>query len=478
MQECQHLLPEEMDQYDAHFYRCSCGHEETIVLPEFKMHSYQCPRCSNDGFTYGFNAMDRDNIFQNESINFEYECEQVEDHFEVIAYVKVPIDADYIRQRLVFAKKHLYYWNIYNDGLERHNLDTAPGHVRSAMNKILKNVIFDTFKKSHTVLHQKRPWLVGNEKIKEILFHMSNPRLVDTYFFHWKKYEELRGIVTPALVSNIEQALMYLINHRKERSIKKVVFEQYEKWRQRCVLVDNLHDIKQLIPYDSAQVFIISRCFDDPNIVVRLLGKDLGLIFSEMSDDGYEMKDMIWLVMFLKKIYSEKQIAVLLQSIEGSPSSWSDILRLIPRYKNAIRRFFRKIKLTVDNLHDEIINSSQYLENKLLTTAKFSYEKDYVSACGVENGLEFQLPMSGAVLREWAHLLQNCMEGYTIPIKKRTTTIFGVFKEDQLYYGVEISDGEIMQMSGKYNEDVPEYDSQVIIDWTEKYFGHLIVACN
>ena len=147
-------------------------------------------------------------------------------------------------------------------------------------------------------------------------------------------------------------------------------------------------------------------------------------------------------------------------------------------YKNAIRRFFRKIKLTVDNLHDEIINSSQYLENKLLTTAKFSYEKDYVSACGVENGLEFQLPMSGAVLREWAHLLQNCMEGYTIPIKKRTTTIFGVFKEDQLYYGVEISDGEIMQMSGKYNEDVPEYDSQVIIDWTEKYFGHLIVACN
>ena len=475
MQECQHLLQETMSQYNAHFYRCLCGYEETIVLPEFKTHSYQCPRCGNEEFIYGFNAIDRDNVIKNESTALEYECQQVEGGFEVVAYVNVPIDADYIRQRIVFAKKRLYYWYIDHDGLEKHNLDTVSDHICSTMGKMLKQVIIDTFRNSHTVLHQRRSWLVDKGKINEMLFHMANPQLVDTCFFHWKKYKELRGLATPVLIPNIEQALLYLISYRKERSIRRVVFEQYEKWSQRCVLIEHLHDIRHLIPYDPAQIFIISRCFDDPNIVVRLLEKDLGLMFSEMSDAEYEMKDMIWLVKFLKKFYSEKQIAALLLTIEGFTGPWYDLLRLVPRYKNAIRKYFQKVKLTVDNLHDEIINSSQYFENKLLNNVEFSYEQDYEFACCIESGLNFQLPRSSEILRGWAHLLQNCLEGYAISIKKRKTTVYGVFKEDQLCYAVEVSEGEIIQMSGRYNDEIPEYERQVILEWKKRYLEHLSV---
>ena len=39
-------------------------------------------------------------------------------------------------------------------------------------------------------------------------------------------------------------------------------------------------------------------------------------------------------------------------------------------------------------------------------------------------------------------------------------------------YGLK-RDGEIIQMSGKYNDEILEYESQVILDWKEKYLEHL-----
>lgn len=492
MNECQHLLSEDMSQYDAHFFHCLCGYEDVVLSLHYQTPTYNCPICKNVQFIYGFNAQ-KSSFLENEPLVLEYACRQNDQSFKAEAYLDVPIGADYMRKCMTFNKRVLFSYAIYYDGNEeKETYLRAPVFIQSVMKEQLHFTIFNSFKRAQPLLHQKRPWLISKKRITEILFYLDNPQCLDSAYFYWKRYKELRSISRTKPILKVEQALGYLINNRKERSIKRALFEEYEKWKVGFISHQHIYThIPEEHHYDTLAPFIISRCIDDPNLVVKLLRKSLSLAFKthlnssmngqvlfsdDISRNAYGIKDIIWFILFLKKTYSEKEIVKYLLQIELYSSVWRDTLLFVPGYKHAMKKYFKKVKLTVPNIHDEIVKCAHYIENKVLDTTIFLYEEyEYESTICLEGGLEFVLPRTGLMLREWGYTLQNCLEGYIDPIHKRHTTVYGVFKDGHLTYAIEIVDREIVQMSGKHNSYISSaLDIDIILEWEAKYFSTVV----
>jgi hypothetical protein len=61
------------------------------------------------------------------------------------------------------------------------------------------------------------------------------------------------------------------------------------------------------------------------------------------------------------------------------------------------------------------------------------------------------------------------MFGYANNIKSGHSIIYGVFKDDELLYAVEIQKMKIVQALGKFNRQIEEDDRKVIDIWFSEY---------
>ena len=178
-----------------------------------------------------------------------------------------------------------------------------------------------------------------------------NPNLIDPEFSFWKKID-LRALRYPKNPISIVDMLHYLLNHRKERSLKRTLFKKYTQLLKHS---PNPNTFNPLAP------FVISRCFDDPNIASKLLSKDLAIfsledatdygVLSLVNADGVEIPDngkfsrfvfinlQIWFIKFLKIHYTENQLAkMFLGQSDNMWSLWSDILSMAAGNKRTIKR--------------------------------------------------------------------------------------------------------------------------------------------
>jgi len=474
MKECQQLFQEELSEYSAHFFHCECGHQELIVLPKYQVPNYNCPSCNNKDFLYGFNAMERENIISEEKHHIKYRCEQTSDGFKATAYVQVPSDADYIRRSIIFVNKELFHLTLRYDGTKLQDTSPSSLQVSTQIEDILRTEVVKTFQASFSHLNRKRPWIIKRQDLNEMVFYIFNPHHQNSCLFYWSKYDELRSIANTQQQLEIEHLLLYLIDHRKERSIRRAMFERYEIWREKCMRVEHLDKHKRIM-YNPALPFVASRCFDDPNVVVEILKNDQNLQYIFFPDDGYALRDVIWLFKFLKMLYSKRQLTKFLYESADYRGTWRDTLRLVSSLKLAIKKDFNKVKLSPYNLHQEIIRISQVQREKSMGPIWFSYTSNDTHACGNHDDLIFKLPKSSKDLNEWGSLLYNCLAGYVEIIKACRTTVFGVFKEDQLCYAVEVDEGGILQMSGKYNKEISGSDRLTIVRWNEKYRQNYLI---
>ena len=90
--------------------------------------------------------------------------------------------------------------------------------------------------------------------------------------------------------------------------------------------------------------------------------------------------------------------------------------------------------------------------------------------------MEFRLPTNGDALAQWAHTLHNCLKGYIDVVYFGYVAIYGVFKDNTLMYAVEISDGKIGQMSGKYDVPIASKDAEVIEQWHQNLFRKKVIV--
>jgi hypothetical protein len=79
--------------------------------------------------------------------------------------------------------------------------------------------------------------------------------------------------------------------------------------------------------------------------------------------------------------------------------------------------------------------------------------------------LRFVLPTDTLELSQWAKKLHNCMFGYVNSIKSGISIIYGVFKNDEILYAVEIRSMQIVQALGKFNNKIGSEDMEIIKKW-------------
>ncbi|BAF73250.1 PcfJ domain-containing protein [Sulfurovum sp. NBC37-1] len=487
--ECRNLFQKEDRGYLAHFYHCQCGWSEVIITAQSDIPVYACEACDNKEFANRYYVDKSDFSLYGKELEVTYECKKIENGFRAAAFIDIPEDTDFMRKKMVFAKYPVVYYTIYLNGkTEQHTkIYLENTNIENTLVTMLHEYIISQYQGFPKILFKSK-----KEKVEAILFFLSNPKLLNFAFYYWDIDQSLPKLYKPEKPVNTEEMLQYVLNGRKERTVKRALFQKHQK------LQDNIKSSDKLCPFtpddytfDPKTAFVICRCIDDPNIASNLLAEDFVIFDTRYghgdlrfgSDISYKktkssmkdehqlyLHDLIWFILFLKNYYTEKQIAKLLLKAERDLDKWMDTLLLAKHFKNVIKKVFRKVKPTIRNLHSEIIRCSEYKENKKIQAITFSYKPKYRSACSKINDLEFKLPYTGAELSSWARTLHNCMTGYAYDILSGTTAIYGIFRGNEIVYAVEIYREVTEQSSGKYNKEVPNKDKLLIDAWFREWF--------
>lgn len=480
LKECVNLFHKDSNNYQSHFYACACGTQDVIVSSGECIPSYSCTECDNQYFINAYHAMNESNIYlYYEDISYTYECESTQKGFKAIAYLYVPTKTNFMQKTMHFEKKKIETFEIIVDhGCVIEVSSPCATELSIALKKYLYSYICEAYDDHRNIILYFNHEQDTNKKVRIILFFLGLPKYLEYVFYFWKAKFNLRGVVSDTHLVTIDMMLNYLLNHRKEHSIKRALLARYRENFWSNMGDQSFYSPKSIFSFDPLVPFVVSRCFDDPNIASMLISKGLILIGydnEETEREGYRLDTIVWFIMFLKKFYSEKQISKFLLGVHDELDMWSDILALIPGQKRVIKKYFVKVTLTIKSLHDEIVNTTLQ-EYKKYYHHEFKYEQPCLNACTSFGGMEFRLPTNGDALAQWAHTLHNCLKGYIDVVYFGYVAIYGVFKDNTLMYAVEISDGKIGQMSGKYDVPIASKDAEVIEQWHQNLFRKKVIV--
>ena len=303
-----------------------------------------------------------------------------------------------------------------------------------------------------TIKSSKNSWAKTIENIQITNYLLKHPHIKELNFYYWDM--TLLQNYTRKYPSEIKM-LDYVCSHRKEKSVKKALYHTYH----------NAIDAKYYNPHSD---YVFSRTIDDVNLLVKLINIDPDIKQKIFTDDDY-LEGMA-LIIFLKNHYTEKQICKLcFKEIMNKQALqyWKDIVRMMQR-DNAfidLEHYFHKVKLTTKRLHDEIVRALHIANFSYEGNAIFNYEDSQISAQGIKDDLVFKLPFSAEELSLWSKVLHNCMFGYIDDIQRKSSLIFGVFKEGTLLYALELKEQKIIQAKAVFNQSIPQDDMQIIRKW-------------
>jgi len=144
-----------------------------------------------------------------------------------------------------------------------------------------------------------------------------------------------------------------------------------------------------------------------------------------------------------------------------------------------LNQFFQKVKLTTKTLHDEITRVSHLASFDRGDHSTLVYKSHQNSVEVFIEDLEFRLPVDTVELSMWAKELHNCMFGYVNSIKSARSIIYGVFRDNELLYAVELRAMQIAQALGKFNKKIEEIDMNIIKKWhNENYIKSITLEGN
>ena len=435
--------------YIIEAFYCSCGHSNCILKYKKQILEYMCDECGNNRF---YNANDAWNniehfLSQNEELELSCEYDIYMDNTKLISsYITfIPNDIDFMKNKVVFSKKDIGSVTLTSDG------DLTENYVLK-----LKTEIFSTIKQ-RLVKHvnDNRSFNIpdiGNRylDLKMIIFFLSNKNLIEFDFYYW---EDVHALVNRDF--DINGALMHISNYRKEKSIKKTLYQNYKK------------QMSENGRFYSAFIKVFTRSIQDSNVVVKLLNLNLDHMLNNS-----ETEDVISLIVFLKKHYTEKQILKLFSELEYAldDSLFIDMLRELSYADGVIRNKFKKVACKLVNIHDEFVRCSKEERFRGMHEQKLQYSKNASESCVRVQDYEVRLPCTGQELYDWSESLDNCMAGYFDSINYGDTIIYGFFKDDTLAFAVEISDREIVQASGKRNRKLSIDEQTLLSKWFKTYY--------
>jgi hypothetical protein len=314
--------------------------------------------------------------------------------------------------------------------------------------KILKTFIQNSNYFKSKILHK-------TSSIEEFSYFVTNDNLLDIEFYKWKDIDLLPNDKELTIID----ALDYVLNYRTEKTLKKLVFENYKM------------QLRKYNCYDFIYIYCITKCIKDVNILNRMINIDLKSYIDELNFPNY----LIYFIEFLSSRFTDKQIENLFISYSKKEIFW--LLHTVSIFSEVIDYLdeFEVTKCKVENLHDDIIRFHQIVLNKHLINVKFDYEDKFLNACVDIEDYQIKLPFDGMELYTWSNKLQNCLSGYWKPILEKRTIVYGFFIDNEIKFAVEIKNNKIVQSKSKYNQDLQIREISLVIGWFTEYFEEKII---
>jgi len=258
--------------------------------------------------------------------------------------------------------------------------------------------------------------------------HIISKRENYKELFHQRKKLQENVLVKEQLKSIQEIQLLHsVLEKRNERVVKKTLFRAYQ---------ESLDTIKQYSKSD----FVFSKSIENLDFLLELfqLQPEVKLkLFDEVKTQL-----AIDFINYLKQHYSEKQVLRLFLKFreesyfKNNILDWRDSLRLVDTENGftTLDKYFTKVKLTANDLHNELIRVFNMQRFELEAQEELVYQDKYLDACRSYKDLEFKLPHTMQELHLWAQKLHNCMFGYANNIKRGQVQLFMVCLKIRNFY--------------------------------------------
>ena len=455
-------------------YVCSCGSTKLVLSDEDHQPSYTCQNCGNrtfenanyfrkqtHDFLENFGIIEQneeiDYLYFNKSeydidefhpqIGFEYKIIEFEDRI-ISCYqtkLQIPKKINFTFDSVESSPVQLYALTFFKDGnlLENYSCfynDKRFSGLKNRLNAYLrgKETVFGYF-------IPKR----DNITLMSAQFFLSNTLLKEYNFYLWDDLKLL-----PKSISQIHEALLYVLQGRREKSIKKALFQNHQKQ------IDTYNHFKTVL------INVVLVCIDDVNFIVELFNSNLYVENINITEEPF-LKQFIF---FLKKHYKQKQIVKFIKEIVNEQGYFLDTLREFIYLQDDLEQFFRKPKCTIILLHNELVRCSTQKDSLSQCSTKINYKYNQERAESSVLDYEVKLPYSGDDLYVWANELKNCLNGYLNPISKNRTTVYAFFKNNKISFAVEIIEKDIQQALGKYNQKLDEEQEKVLQIWYNMFF--------
>ena len=195
-------------------------------------------------------------------------------------------------------------------------------------------------------------------------FFLRNKHLKSFEFFYWQNTNQFKSNVD----IDTYQALKIISNNRKEKSVKKAVYQNFL----------NQIDYKKRFNYSFIQIF--TDKIKDPNLLVRFL--ELKLYYIDL--DEYDNKDIKSFIDFLQTVYSDKQILNLFSELNYdtiNKTMFFDMIREFNYCKSFINEEFKKTKCELQELHNEFVKIAHENRYKDIYQKLLHYKKNKIKAC-------------------------------------------------------------------------------------------------
>lgn len=465
--------------YKVVSYICMCGYNQTSInYYESMLDKYICPNCENEEFydanKYGNNSFWYEpitNLLNEDYISSLYPIVKYDEKNKIlkaIIQIDIPNYIDLASDKIVYKQKDLFEIQIDEFG----NIKQIV-HVNFDLRSLLTDHELNYEFYMDEILINRNPFLIDFKKkilktfiensnyfkskilhrtksLDEFSFFVENPHLLDIKFYNWKNID----LIIDDKEYKIIDALEFVSNYRTEKTLKKLVFENYRmQFRNyRC--------------YEPIYIYSITKHIKDVNVLNRMINIDLRYWLDNIHNP-YDLCDYIE---FLTKKFTDKQIESLFISYSKKEEFW--LLDTISIFSEIIEYLdeFEVTKCKVENLHDDIIRFHQMVLNKHLRDVKFDYEDKFLNACVNIEDYQIKLPLDGIELYEWSSKLQNCLSGYWNLIKEKRTIVYGFLIDNEIKFAVEIKNNKIVQSKSKYNKDLQNKEVSLVNGWFIEFF--------
>ena len=250
-------------------------------------------------------------------------------------------------------------------------------------------------------------------------------------------------------------SLAHILNCQKVKSIKKAVYNNY------------LSQLKEHGIFYSDFIELFFQCIKDVNILVKFIE----MKFETMMYVDSNKKQLIKMISFLKQYYSEKQLLDLfINDFNTQYFLFKDTANEFILNKDFIEEKFIKVPCKITALHDEFVRCSKEKRYLHIKSQVLTYTVDDKLACIEIDKYIVKLPHSGEELFKCAEELHNCMAGYFDKIKEHKTLIYCFFQGNSLKFAVEVQNNTIIQVAGKYNNQLNFEEKRLLKKWSKQFY--------